>query len=62
MKKLYTTLLATAILTLATACHSPNVPEADACCKTCSTGKACGDTCINRKYDCTKPPGCACDG
>jgi hypothetical protein len=37
-------------------------PEARACCKICTTGKACGDTCISRRYTCHKGPGCACDG
>ncbi len=32
------------------------------CCKVCSTGKACGDSCISRSYTCHKAPGCACDG
>jgi hypothetical protein len=32
------------------------------CCKVCSKGKACGDTCISRSYTCHKGPGCACDG
>ena len=32
------------------------------CCKICKTGKACGDTCINKNYTCRKPPGCACNG
>jgi len=32
------------------------------CCKICSKGKACGDSCISRSYTCHKPPGCACDG
>jgi hypothetical protein len=32
------------------------------CCKTCSKGKACGDSCISRSYTCHKGPGCACDG
>ena len=32
------------------------------CCKICRKGKACGNSCINRSYTCTKPPGCACDG
>lgn len=31
------------------------------CCKVCSTGKACGDSCISRSYTCHKAPGCACD-
>lgn len=32
------------------------------CCKVCSKGKACGDSCISRSYTCHQPPGCACDG
>ena len=32
------------------------------CCKICKKGKACGDTCINKSYTCTKPKGCACNG
>jgi hypothetical protein len=32
------------------------------CCKICKKGKACGDTCISRDYECHKPRGCACDG
>ena len=31
------------------------------CCKYCSKGKACGDTCISRSYTCRKGPGCACN-
>lgn len=33
-----------------------------ACCKVCSTGKACGDTCISRSNTCHVGPGCACNG
>lgn len=33
-----------------------------ACCKKCRKGKACGNSCINRSYTCTKGRGCACDG
>lgn len=32
------------------------------CCRTCTKGKACGDSCIAKTSTCTKPPGCACDG
>lgn len=32
------------------------------CCKVCTTGKACGDSCIARNKTCHQPPGCACDG
>lgn len=30
------------------------------CCRTCTTGKPCGDTCIASHLDCDQPPGCAC--
>jgi hypothetical protein len=32
------------------------------CCKVCRKGKACGDSCISRDYECHKGAGCACDG
>ena len=28
-----------------------------ACCKICTTGKACGNSCISRSYTCHQPPG-----
>ena len=31
------------------------------CCKVCHKGKACGNSCISRNYQCHKGPGCACD-
>jgi len=31
------------------------------CCRVCTRGKACGNSCINRAYQCRQPPGCACD-
>lgn len=31
------------------------------CCKVCTKGKACGDSCIGRQLACSDPPGCACD-
>lgn len=31
------------------------------CCKMCSTGKACGDSCIAREYTCHEGNGCACN-
>ena len=33
-----------------------------ACCKICTQGKACGNTCISRDKICHVGPGCACDG
>lgn len=32
------------------------------CCKICTKGKACGDTCISASYTCHVGPGCACNG
>lgn len=32
-----------------------------ACCKHCSKGKACGDSCIARDKTCHQGAGCACD-
>ena len=37
-------------------------PEPMACCKVCTKGKACGNSCIARDKVCHQPPGCACDG
>lgn len=34
---------------------------AQACCKVCRKGKACGDSCISKEKACEKPKGCACD-
>lgn len=31
------------------------------CCKYCTKGKACGNTCIARSKTCRVGPGCACD-
>lgn len=31
------------------------------CCKVCSKGQACGNTCISRSKNCHKGRGCACD-
>ncbi len=33
-----------------------------ACCKICTKGKACGNTCIAAHKICHVGPGCACDG
>ena len=35
--------------------------DREACCKVCSKGQACGDTCISREKRCHKGRGCACD-
>jgi len=39
-----------------------SIPVALACCKVCSVGKACGNTCISRDKTCHVGQGCACDG
>jgi len=33
-----------------------------ACCKICTRGKACGNTCISQDKVCHVGPGCACNG
>jgi hypothetical protein len=35
---------------------------AAACCKICTKGCACGDSCISCDKVCHKGPGCACNG
>jgi hypothetical protein len=30
------------------------------CCKHCSKGKPCGNSCIAKSKTCHQPPGCAC--
>jgi hypothetical protein len=39
-----------------------STPPAQACCKVCTVGKACGNTCISRDKTCHVGAGCACDG
>lgn len=46
--------------TLSAPMSLPAVPV-QGCCKRCSKGKACGDSCIARDKTCHKGPGCACD-
>ncbi len=38
------------------------IQQREECCKICTVGKACGNSCISRDYQCHQPPGCACDG
>lgn len=35
-------------------------PSNRTCCRICSAGKPCGDSCIGRNKTCRQPPGCAC--
>lgn len=39
----------------------PPAAETRSCCKYCTTGKACGDSCISSSYNCSKGVGCACN-
>lgn len=41
--------------------YTPPPAQVQSCCKYCSTGKACGDSCISRSYNCYKGAGCACN-
>jgi hypothetical protein len=40
----------------------PAQPTRRPCCRVCTTGKACGNSCIARNRTCRQPPGCACNG
>jgi hypothetical protein len=43
--------------------EKPSKPaeKPQSCCRVCSKGKACGNSCISRRFVCHKPSGCACD-
>jgi hypothetical protein len=48
---------------LPTATPRPDPPSnTRACCRVCTTGKACGDSCISRSVTCRVGAGCACNG
>ena len=32
----------------------------DSCCKHCTKGQPCGNSCISASAKCKQPPGCAC--
>jgi endonuclease G len=40
----------------------PALPRSQprACCRYCSKGQPCGNSCISWRYTCRQPPGCAC--
>lgn len=40
--------------------NNPPSSNSDSCCRHCSSGKPCGDSCISRDKTCSKPSGCAC--
>jgi hypothetical protein len=48
-------------LPTATLAPAPAPTQPRTCCRICTTGKACGNSCINRSYTCRQPPGCACN-
>lgn len=70
MSRAWMKLVRTLALAVPLVCVSASMPvlqgcgggDGDACCKHCSTGKACGDTCIEKTDTCHKVGGCACNG
>ena len=43
-------------------CTTPqDQPNNGTCCKVCTNGKPCGDTCISNSYECHVCSGCACN-
>lgn len=50
--------VSTTITARAADTRAPTPPRT--CCRTCSTGKPCGDGCIARDKTCNQPRGCAC--
>ncbi|SOE00074.1 hypothetical protein [Caenispirillum bisanense] len=49
-----------ATTTAAEAPEASSAEVASSCCKHCSKGKPCCDSCIARDRDCRRGPGCAC--
>jgi hypothetical protein len=41
---------------------SPSPTPSPSCCRVCTVGKACGDSCISKSDTCRVGPGCACNG
>jgi hypothetical protein len=56
--------LAMTALAMAAQSDAPSTATTNtfACCKICTVGKACGNTCISKNDICHIGPGCACDG
>lgn len=42
--------------------NSRGYDSGGSCCRVCTSGQACGNSCISSSYTCRQPPGCACDG
>jgi len=55
-------LMVTMALLLGVGCEGCEKQLTGSCCKTCSSGKACGDSCIPSNQTCNKYGGCACNG
>ncbi|HEY0412929.1 MAG TPA: hypothetical protein VGD66_07300 [Allosphingosinicella sp.] len=55
-------LLAAATLAIGPASMDACAASGRGCCRICSAGKACGNSCIARSKTCHKGKGCACDG
>lgn len=63
--------LVVCIITMLSACQnsepnssggSSSLTGSSGCCMTCTTGKACGNSCIAKDKTCNKGAGCACNG
>lgn len=54
-------LLLAGALGVSAACSDAAGPNGG-CCKVCTTGKACGDSCIAANLTCNVGSGCACNG
>jgi beta-lactamase superfamily II metal-dependent hydrolase len=50
----------TITITQAADSSTPPPPPPSGCCKVCTTGKPCGDSCISSTLTCHVGPGCAC--
>ena len=53
---------AAATLALGPSAYDSCLARGGGCCRVCSAGKACGDSCIARSKTCHKGKGCACNG
>ena len=62
MKALLSALALLTVTTVGAATPMCGTAYAQSCCKTCSKGKACGDSCIAKDKACKKGRGCACNG
>lgn len=62
MKVLVAALALIGTSTIGAAAPLCDAAYAQACCKVCKKGKACGDSCIARDKTCHKGKGCACNG